>query len=192
MNNEYKLKNVMPGSIDLYNNSRIVFTKFDLSGLHDFHEYSTDKRFFKYFEFPPHNNIADSIKYINQAQDRMNDNFSNGCTMYWYIRLRGSMKVIGSLALVGVDFNKSIGQVGKGLSPSYWGKGYMSEAMDIYMDYCFGLLGLNKLWSVTRIDNIPNITLMRKKGFVITDRLDNYYKNLDSAVHDAVILTKSV
>ena len=68
----------------------------------------------------------------------------------------------------------------------------MSEAMDIYMDYCFGLLGLNKLWSVTRIDNIPNITLMRKKGFVITDRLDNYYKNLDSAVHDAVILTKSV
>ena len=37
-----------------------------------------------------------------------------------------------------IDFNTGIGWIGKGLSPVYWGKGYMSEAMDMYLDYNTG------------------------------------------------------
>ena len=71
--------------------------------------------------------------------------------MYWFIKLKENNKIIGTLGLLRntkninlnikkflcndqiTDFNK-LGEVGKGLSPAYWGKGLMSEAMKPYLN----------------------------------------------------------
>ena len=106
--------------------------------------------------------------------------------MYWFIRLRKSNKVIGSIALINVDFEKGVGEVGKALSPALWGNGYMSEAMNIYLEYCKYNLCLNKIVSNTRSDNYPNIKLMKKIGFKVINELKSYYKDKDGTVHDAI------
>ena len=182
------LKSSFPGSNIKYSNSRVLFTKFDMRGLNDFHEYSTNSDMFKYFEFGPHKHLNESIEYINKIQDRIFNGYRGGHAMYWFLRLRETKKVIGSMALIGVDFDRSRGEVGKGLSPTYWRQGYMSEAMDMYLDYCKNTLHLKEIIAFTRYDNVPNIRLMEKKGFHIVKRLKSYYKNTDSTTHDAVVM----
>lgn len=190
MKKEYALNNLLPGSSNIFNNSRIFFSKFDMSGLNDFHDYSSNAEMFKYFEFGPHQNINESIAYIEKIQNRILNGYKGGKAMYWFIRLKESNKVIGSMALVGIDFNKGIGEIGKGLSPEFWGHGYMSEAMDMYLDYCKNTLNLNEIISFTRFDNNPNIKLMNKKGFSEFKRLKSYYKNPNGDKFDAILMNK--
>ena len=190
MSQENILKSFFPGSNIKYSNSRILFAKFNMSGLNDFHEYSTNSDMFKYFEFGPHEHLNESIEYINNIQDRIFNGFHGGHAMYWFLRLRETKKVIGSMALIRVDFDRGIGEIGKALSPTYWGHGYMSEAMDMYLDYCKNTLHLKEIISFTRDDNIPNIRLMEKSGFYIVKRLKSHYKDTDGTTHDAVVMSK--
>ena len=189
MNKEYILKNTLPGSNAKYSDSRILFAKFDMSGLDDFHEYSTHSEFFRYLEFNPHNKLSDSIEYINKVRDRISNGYQGGHAMYWFLKLRETKKVVGSMAIVGIDFNTGIGWIGKGLSPVYWGKGYMSEAMDMYLDFCRNALDLKEINSLTRHDNSPNIRLMKKHGFNIVRELKSYYKDSSGVFHNAVLMS---
>ena len=188
MNKEDILINILPGLEDKYCNSRVKFTEFNMSGLHDFHEYSTHSDFFKYLEFGRQNQLSDAVEYINKIQNRILHGHHGGHTMYWFIRLRETKKVIGSMALMGVDFDNGVGEIGKGLSPDYWGKGYMFEALGIYLDFCKNILELKEIHSVTRHDNIPNIKLMEKSGFSITKCIKSYYKDSNGITHDAVTM----
>ena len=188
MNKEEILTNVLPGIEGIYDSFRIEFTEFDMSGLHDFHEYSTHSDFFKYLEFGQQNQLSDAVEYINKIQNRILHGYHGGYAMYWFLRLKETKKVIGSMALIGVDFDNGVGEIGKGLSPDYWGNGYMSEALGIYLDFCKNILGLKEIHSVTRHDNIPNIKLMEKSGFSITKCIKSYYKDSNGITHDAVTM----
>ena len=108
MNKEDILINILPGLEDKYCNSRVKFTEFNMSGLHDFHEYSTHSDFFKYLEFGRQNQLSDAVEYINKIQNRILHGHHGGHTMYWFIRLRETKKVIGSMALMGVDFDNGL------------------------------------------------------------------------------------
>jgi len=160
-----------------------------MSGLHDFYEYSTKSDFFKYLEFDRMSQLSDAVEYIDNVQNRILKGFRGGHAMYWFLRLRETNKVIGSMALVGVDFDNGVGEIGKGLSPDYWGRGYMFEALGMYLDFCRDILGLKEIYSVTRHDNIPNIKLMKKSGFRITKHIESYYKESSGLSHDAVTMS---
>ena len=189
MDKENILRNFLPGAERKYDNSRVEFTEFDMSGLHDFYEYSTKSDFFKYLEFDRMSQLSDAVEYIDNVQNRILKGFRGGHAMYWFLRLRETNKVIGSMALVGVDFDNGVGEIGKGLSPDYWGRGYMFEALGMYLDFCRDILGLKEIYSVTRHDNIPNIKLMKKSGFRITKHIESYYKESSGLSHDAVTMS---
>ena len=189
MDKENILRNFLPGAERKYDNSRVEFTEFDMSGLHDFYEYSTNSDFFKYLEFGKQNQLSDAVEYIDKVQNRISNGYHGGHAMYWFIKLKKTKKIIGSMALIGVDFNKGIGEIGKGLSPDYWGNGYMFEAVGMYLDFCKNTLGLKEIHSVTRHDNVANIKLMKKRGFNIVGNLESYYKDANGTTHDAITMS---
>ena len=61
----------------------------------------------------------------------------------------------------------------------------------MYMDYCFNVLALERLWSVTSHGNEANIRLMKKFGFNVERRLDKFYHKHDGSDYDAVLLGQS-
>ena len=83
-----------------------------MSGLHDFYEYSTKSDFFKYLEFDRMSQLSDAVEYIDNVQNRILKGFRGGHAMYWFLRLSETNKVIGSMALVGVDFDNGVGEIG--------------------------------------------------------------------------------
>ena len=184
--------------------SRIFFSKLSMKGLKDFNEYSLIEELYKYLEFPPFRGIDDSRMYLEKLLLRIK--LGKGSVHYWFIHLKSNSKIIGTLGLTGGDYSKNLkflqnnfksfsaidlvksGEVGKGLSPAYWGNGYMLEAMTAYLDFAFQHLSYKSLWSFTRSDNVPNIKLMEKLNFVKTAIAKDYYKKYDGKLYDAQIL----
>ncbi|MEF9934718.1 MAG: GNAT family N-acetyltransferase [Clostridium sp.] len=84
--------------------------------------------------------------------------------------LKSENKLIGSIAVhnrVPKGVIKEDGQmeVGYCLNPSYWGKGYMPEAVKEIIRYSFIELRLNILWIAHTIDNTNSQRVIEKSGF---------------------------
>jgi ribosomal-protein-alanine N-acetyltransferase len=157
---------------------RVCFTKLGEDGLVDMHEYSRMPEFYKYLTgLNPHNNEEDTRKYMGLLLKRIDSGYYGGRAMYWFLRLRTSNKVIGTFGLVGVDLNNGTAILGKGLSPKYWGKGIMFEAMWVMLKYCFDELRINTINTITHNKNQPNIALMQACG--ARELFDNETSKLD-------------
>jgi len=184
----YIIQNIVPGERKIERDiSRVFFTKIDMDGLDDMYEYSCMPEFYSFMEMPSHNSKEDTRNYILKLMNRIENGYSGGEAMYWFIRLSSSKKVIGSIGLIGIDLRIGRAEFGKGLSSKYWGKGYMSEAFDIFLRYCFKVLEFERLQAITRYDNLPNIKLNEKAGFKKEGRLRNYYLKYDGKKYDAII-----
>ncbi|MCX6295514.1 MAG: GNAT family N-acetyltransferase [Bacteroidetes bacterium] len=78
-------------------------------------------------------------------------------------------KAIGSIDLF--DFEPNHLRAGVGIliaDKSDRKKGYASEALSLFMEYCFLSLNLHQLYCNITIDNEPSILLFQKHGFQIT------------------------
>ena len=157
---------------------RMCFTKLSEDGLNDMYEYSKMPEFYKYLAgLSPHKNKEDTREYMTLLINRTHNGYYGGKAMYWFLRLKTSKKVIGTLGLVGVDFKKGTATMGKGLSTKYLGKGLMFEAMWTIMKYCFEELGIHTIYTITHRENLPNIALMKACG--ATESLGNEFARLD-------------
>ena len=81
-------------------------------------------------------------------------------------------KVVGSIEIIDIveDYfevdKQSTKEIGMLLSPKYWGKGIMTEAMQTIVKYCFEYLGLEKIVAGFYSPNISSQKVQQKCGFV--------------------------
>ncbi len=73
--------------------------------------------------------------------------------------------VIGRVALQ--DFrNQTIAELGYWLARPYWGKGFMSEALQFVLHFGFETLDLHRIWAATDPRNLPSCSLLERNGLV--------------------------
>lgn len=56
------------------------------------------------------------------------------------------------------------------LIPDYWGRGYMSEACRVVIDYAKSTLGANSIQAYIDADNMGSIKLIRALGFLANEK----------------------
>lgn len=85
---------------------------------------------------------------------------------------------IGYTALSNIDWIARTAEFSCFISPDENGKGYHKEALRILMDYAFGTLNLNKLYSQTFDFNLTEMDTLKELGFVGEGLIkDHFYKN---------------
>ena len=109
----------------------------------------------------PHKNIDDSIFFIENILSSWG---------FFAIILKDTNQIIGSInVLIGDTSNFEIdddsGELGFWLGEEYWRQGYMTEAIEIILDYCFYDLNLQNVWCGAFSDNIPSRKLQEHLGF---------------------------
>ncbi len=68
-------------------------------------------------------------------------------------------------------------EIGFDLSKSYWGKGYMKEAMVPLITFCFNVMGLSNINTFIHTENIRSKKFIKKLGFLRTDEIkDTHHK----------------
>jgi ribosomal-protein-alanine N-acetyltransferase len=167
------------------NGTRIRLGALDPSGLDDLFEYSSDARFYRYLEFPPHATRDQTADYlaILQARSARDDAY------YWFVRRQPDDRVIGTIGVHHIDWRKQAAEIGYGIGPSYQGRGYFAEALGVLLAYAFGGLHLHRIAVTTPRENEPSLRALAKAGFTREGVLRDYYLAYDGRRYDAVVLS---
>lgn len=115
--------------------------------------------------------------------------FAKGKGCAWIIQDARTRVVIGAVRYNRFDTTTRCGEVGYELHPSYWGKGLMSEALDVVVRCGFARFALNRVEAWTLPGNAASDRVLEKTGFRHegTLRQKGRFKN---AFHDLRIFAR--
>jgi [ribosomal protein S5]-alanine N-acetyltransferase len=165
---------------------RVMLQPISLAGLDDFHEYSTYKEFYNYFEFSKFKDILESKEYLQKLINRSESRRQQ----FWFIKENKSKKIIGSFGVHSLDEYRGSVEIGYGLSPCYWGKGYFQEAVNIVLDHIFNDLHLHRVVARTFESNQASIKGLERVGFKTEGVMRDYYKKHNGQRFNAVLMAK--
>ena len=165
---------------------RLNLIPLDRGALADLDEYSRLPEFFKYLESGAHESLEVTERYFEKLVQR-----SNGVTgHYWMIQLADTKKVIGTFGLLNIDTYHASAEIGYGLSPKFWGRGYFHETLTVVLNFVFTDMNFHRVWVKTQADNTPSLNALARAGFKQEGILrDFYFSQVDGAYHDAAILS---
>lgn len=85
--------------------------------------------------------------------------------------------VIGVIGISN-DAQHHRGEIGYWLGQDYWGKGYMSEAIHVMIEFAFNKLKYHKLYADVYKQNKASANVLTKAGFKYCGSfIDHYYKD---------------
>lgn len=151
--------------------------------LDDMYEYSKNPLLYRYFEFPPQTTKEETKAYLKKLINRSNRDNAH----YWFISLKNSGKVIGSIGVHDIDWRKKNGEISFGLSPYCWGQGYFHEALRLLLQFLFRKLKFHRICATTRYDNLPSIKSLKRCGFKKEGQFRDFYLSFNGKRYDAVI-----
>jgi RimJ/RimL family protein N-acetyltransferase len=78
--------------------------------------------------------------------------------------LNGQDTVIGIIGFAGIDWKNKNAEIGYWLGKPFWGRGLMTEAVKLILDYGFNGLKFHRVHSATFDDNKASQKVLKKSG----------------------------
>lgn len=135
--------------------SRLVLREFSLKDKKDVLEYGSDSDTLKYL-------IWEGIVTIPEAELSITEYYQSRPGIY-AIEEKKSKKCIGAIEYRLVAEHEKAG-IGYVLNKKYWNKGYMTEALQAILKFCFTSLELNRVESTHYLENVGSGRVMQKVG----------------------------
>jgi ribosomal-protein-alanine N-acetyltransferase len=85
--------------------------------------------------------------------------------IWWTFTQRPFSELIGYGGIFEIDKNNNHAEIGYGLLPEFWGKGFVSEAMKAMSDFGLTNLQLHKLYAIVDPNNGASIKVLEKNNF---------------------------
>lgn len=115
--------------------------------------------------------VANTIEEATKMQDRIVADYNNGETIHWGIADKTNNEIVGTLGYYR-GFKNEIGELGCVLKPEFYGKGFMSKAMKLAIDFGKTDLKLKKIVTITSTDNEKAIQLLKRLNFSMIKKLE--------------------
>lgn len=163
---------------------RIDLIPLSLEYTDDVFEYSQFPEFFEFLTSKPAKQRGDVEIFLKNL---MADN-AMGRRLYFMIKHKQDNKVIGTIGLTEIDFHNLRTQMGFGISPAYWGKGYFQEALSLLLSFVFDDLSFYRVEVGTLADNLTSIKSVKKAGFVQEGVFKEMYRVSEDLRMDTVFL----
>ena len=100
--------------------------------------------------------------------EKMQQGVSDGKWIIWGIHFEEE-GFVGSICLWNLSEEKSTAEIGYELLPSFQGRGIMSEAIPLVLQYGFQIMGLDRIEAEVHPQNLPSIALLKKYSFKAPD-----------------------
>jgi [ribosomal protein S5]-alanine N-acetyltransferase len=112
----------------------------------------------------PARSEAEAREYL----ERIHMDFARGETLHWGICDRGSQEIIGTCGFYR-GFQDNTGEIGYILRNAHRGRGVMTEAVRLVVEFGFGAMKLSRIIAITDPENSSSIAVLERAGF---ERLD--------------------
>lgn len=113
-----------------------------------------------------------TVEDAAEMQERINLDYQNGSSIHWGIADKQSNKIMGTVGYYRGFKNRS-GELGCVLKPEFQGKGLMTEAMKLAIEFGINEMKLRKIGAITSRENKPAIQLLERLSFVKAKDLDD-------------------
>jgi RimJ/RimL family protein N-acetyltransferase len=110
--------------------------------------------------------LGDAQWFLNQDRTEADANF------LIFLRTNAAPRLIGG---IGIKDDDGLPEIGYWITPSEWGRGYVTEAGHAVIDIARHSLRLPKLVSGHFVDNPASGNVLRKLGFKPTGKVENRY-----------------
>jgi ribosomal-protein-alanine N-acetyltransferase len=126
---------------------------------HLFHYFSLDV-VTEYYDLESFKELEQAVSLIRSWNQR----FENGEGIRWGITLKTENRVIGTCGFHNWMKEHYKAEIGYELTPEYWRKGIMTEAIEEIVQFGFKELGLNRIEAFIDPENISSRKLLEKTG----------------------------
>lgn len=107
-----------------------------------------------------------------ETLEKIYKDYLNGEGIHWGIYDSQSMQIVGTCGYYR-GFKNNAGELGCILLPDYYGKGYMTQALQQAIDYGKSNLKLKRIFAITNQDNKKAIELLHRLNFIEIQNLDD-------------------
>jgi RimJ/RimL family protein N-acetyltransferase len=115
----------------------------------------------RYWSTPPLADRDAAVALLNE----IHDSFKRQAMLKWGVARKADNRIIGTTTLYNLDFANRRAEVGYALGREYWGRGYMQEALQALLSYCFETLDLRRLEADVDPRNQASIQTLERLGF---------------------------
>jgi len=152
---------------------RLILRRFTLEDAENmFNNWANDPEVTKYLRWPPHSDVDATRKLLAEWIACYDD----PAYYSWAIALKENDVVIGSLGIMGVSEIDEAGEIGYCIGKKWWGKGFMTEALNAVISFGFEQAGFNRLEAGHSIHNPASGCVMQKAGMTLEGIARQKYK----------------
>ena len=113
---------------------------------------------------------ATKMEEAIEMQAKINKNYLEGNSIHWAIIDKATSNITGTCGYYR-GFENDAGELGCVLLRQYQGKGLMTEALKLAIDFGLHVIKLKRIWAVTTKQNHKAIKLLNKLNFIKVDDL---------------------
>ena len=85
-------------------------------------------------------------------------------------------RLVGTISLKNVNFDKKKATVGYWIGELYWGNGIATESVALVITYAFSMLGLEEICAYVFSENKASIRVIEKNGMIKKQELNEFNK----------------
>ncbi len=149
----------MPKREHILKGKQIILRKLRHSDAKSIHNHARHKDIARFTELPHPYRLKHAKDFIKEAK-KTTDSHSFG------IELKDEKGIIGIITLSKIDYKHKKARVGFWLSKEHHGRGIMSEALFLILDFAFNKLRLNRVSCSVFEENLASNNLVQKFGVV--------------------------
>ena len=163
--------------------SRLLLRKLSINDVNDMFEFTSNPDVTTHLHWDAHTDCKQDENFIRNILDKIN---KTNTEFTYAIELIAEKKMIGVVKLCNVCFHNRRGEFTSILNPTYQGAGYMAEAWQGLLKFCFENIGLNRIQSYVTEDNIASQKKDIRAGMTYEGRLKQYWI-MKGVVKDALV-----
>lgn len=151
---------------------RLLIRRLCLTDAEDMYEYTSNPIVTMHLHWHPHKKIDETRQFIAKVLN----NYDTSNTEFTYgIELKSERKLIGVLKIMNICYYNKRAEFTSILNPKYQGKGFMGEAWQGLLNFCFNNAGLHRIQSNVTVDNVASINKNIRAGLTLEGRLKDYW-----------------
>jgi ribosomal-protein-alanine N-acetyltransferase len=128
----------------------------------------------KYIPRPLITDIDGALAHIKMINDKIDENID----INWAVTEKGTDKCIGIMGFYRTQPEHFRTELGYMITAEHWGKGYVTEAVTVLLDFAFNSLQFHSIEAVIDSRHIASERVLQKVGFIKEAHFkENFYYN---------------
>ncbi|HOI29253.1 MAG TPA: GNAT family protein [Melioribacteraceae bacterium] len=139
---------------------RLILRGFSPNDKYDIFEYASVPSVTQYLPWEFHKSLDDTEAFLKLSAEM----FASQDNIDFAVELKSEKKVIGGISIRKWNDKNRCADIGYVLSPKYWNRGIITEAIKRVIRFGFEVLNANRIEAHCDEENIPSFRAMEKAG----------------------------